>query len=82
MTRRGVSGAAGGFDTEFPVNYNDVDYCMKVRQHGYHVVYRPYARPFHPEPVSRTVRDEPEAVHRLLGRWGAGDDPFFTGAHG
>ena len=29
----------GGFSLEFPGNYNDVDYCMKLRHTGYDVVY-------------------------------------------
>src|SRR5439155_8226481 len=32
MTRADVFHAAGGFDETFPLNYNDVDYCLRVRQ--------------------------------------------------
>ena len=32
MTRRDVFDEVGGFDEAFPLNYNDVDYCLRVRQ--------------------------------------------------
>jgi glycosyltransferase involved in cell wall biosynthesis len=41
MTRAAVFREAGSFDPAFPVNYNDVDYCLKVRERGYRVVFTP-----------------------------------------
>ena len=32
MTRRELFDRVGGLSTSFPVNYNDVDYCLKLRQ--------------------------------------------------
>ncbi|HEX8394663.1 MAG TPA: glycosyltransferase [Longimicrobium sp.] len=80
MTRAGVFGELGGFDESYPVNFNDVDYCLRVREAGYRVLFTPHARLYHLESVSRTVRDEPAAAARLLDRWGTGDDPFYTNA--
>ena len=31
----------GGLSTEFPVDYNDIDYCLKLRARGLRVVYDP-----------------------------------------
>ncbi|HLH43201.1 MAG TPA: glycosyltransferase [Bryobacteraceae bacterium] len=28
----------GGFDAEFPINYNDVDLCLRARERGYRIV--------------------------------------------
>jgi GT2 family glycosyltransferase len=30
--------AVGGFSTAFPMNYNDVDYCQKIRTLGYSII--------------------------------------------
>ena len=39
MTPRDVFEAVGGLSPKFPLNYNDVDYCLKVRHRGQRVVY-------------------------------------------
>lgn len=35
LTRRDVFDLVGGLDEQLPVNYNDVDYCMRLREKGY-----------------------------------------------
>lgn len=42
-----------GFDTEFPVAYNDVDFCLRLRQKGLRVIVEPRAELYHYESVSR-----------------------------
>ncbi len=43
-----------GFDSEhFPVNYGDVDFCLRLRALGYKTIYTPFARLFHHESASR-----------------------------
>src|SRR5205085_2373704 len=34
MTRTDLYHKLGGFDENFPLNFNDIDYCMKVRKSG------------------------------------------------
>jgi O-antigen biosynthesis protein len=81
MTRRAVFEAAGGFDPAFPVNYNDIDYCLKVRELGYRIVYTPYAELLHFESISRGAGGtdaRPEELELFDRRWrsrGAAD-PF------
>ena len=54
LTRRDVFEEVGGFDEErLPVNYNDVDLCLKMRRAGYLIVYTPFARLYHHESTSR-----------------------------
>jgi glycosyltransferase involved in cell wall biosynthesis len=73
MTRADVFREVGGFAPTFPVNYNDVDYCLKVRARGYRVVFTPHARLYHYESVSRAgaansgVR--PEEPARFAREW-------------
>lgn len=45
--------AVGGYDEGLAVNYNDVDFCMRMLAHGKRVVYCPEARLHHYESVSR-----------------------------
>lgn len=54
LTPRSVFVEVGGFCTDFPLNYNDVDYCLKVRSLGHTVICAPFARLFHFESSSRT----------------------------
>ena len=54
LTRRALFEDLGGFDTtRFAVNFNDVDYCLRLRQAGYRIVLSPHARIRHFESVSR-----------------------------
>ena len=49
LTRREVFEQLGGFDETFPIDFNDVDYCLRVRQSGLRVVYTPHAELVHYE---------------------------------
>lgn len=44
---------AGGFDESLPVAYNDVDFCLRLRQRGLLVVWTPFAELLHHESISR-----------------------------
>ena len=54
-----------GFDPEFVVAFNDIDFCMKLRKAGYLIVYNPYAELYHYESKSRGLEDTPEKVARF-----------------
>ena len=52
--RRSVFFEVGGFDeVNLPVTYNDVDFCLRAGDHGYRVVWTPFAELFHLESASR-----------------------------
>jgi GT2 family glycosyltransferase len=78
LTPMAVFDAVGGLCTQFPGNYNDVDYCMKVRFAGWHVVYEPAAVLHHYESRSRVAGIRPEEIELIQRRWGTAlaDDPF------
>ena len=44
---------AGGFDEDFAVALNDVDFCLKLREKGLLNVFTPFAELFHYESASR-----------------------------
>ena len=79
--RREVFETLNGFDVEFPVNYNDVDLCLRARQVGYEVVFEPEAKLRHDECATRASGTR---VERENGSGSAGGelldqpDPYFT----
>ncbi|WP_165046359.1 glycosyltransferase family 2 protein [Adlercreutzia sp. ZJ138] len=58
MTKKDVFERVNGLDTDFAVAFNDVDYCLKVRELGLYVVYDPEALLYHYESLSRGSDDE------------------------
>ncbi|QDB78473.1 glycosyltransferase [Georgenia sp. 311] len=60
LTPRDLFVEVGGLTEALPLNYNDVDYCLKVRGAGRRVVCTPFARLRHYESSSRTARIEDE----------------------
>lgn len=65
MTKREVFEKVGGFSEELAVAFNDIDFCMKVREAGYLIVYNPYVSFYHYESKSRGLEDTPEKVERF-----------------
>ena len=76
MTRRDVFDEAGGFDESFPLNYNDVDYCLRVRKLGYRVVFTPHAQLMHHESVTKAGVFE-EELDAFRARWGDEHGPVL-----
>ncbi len=64
-----VFDAVGGFSVHFPGNYNDVDFCMKVRALGWSIVYEPAAVLHHFESKSRVAGILPEEIELIQRRW-------------
>lgn len=68
MVSRANFELVGGFDTEFPIAYNDVDFCLRLRQKGLRVIVEPRAELYHYESVSRGADfDGKEKQIRLQG---------------
>jgi GT2 family glycosyltransferase len=54
MVRKEVFKEVGGLDSSnLAIAFNDVDFCLKVKEHGYLIVYNPFARLYHHEGFSR-----------------------------
>ncbi len=53
MIRRNVYIEVGGMDEKFEVEYNDVDFCLKIMDHGYYNVYMPDVELYHYESATR-----------------------------
>ncbi|HEY2387433.1 MAG TPA: glycosyltransferase [Candidatus Binatia bacterium] len=69
--RRAGFEAIGGFDEGFVNGYEDVDFCLRVRQRGDKVVYQPASTLYHLESQTPGRKDHDDANgRRLLERWG------------
>jgi GT2 family glycosyltransferase len=88
VVRRALYLEVGGMDEEsFPVSFNDVDFCLKLRERGYRNVWTPHARLVHHESASRgdSLRPEQKAradreVAALRSRWASAlrEDPYYS----
>ncbi len=65
VVRRELYLQVGGLDETLTVAYNDVDFCLKVRELGNRNIWLPYAELYHHESVSRGADDSPEKAERL-----------------
>ena len=67
MVKKSVYDEVGGLTEELAVAFNDIDFCMKIREAGYLIVYDPYAELYHYESKSRGAEDTKEKVRRFQG---------------
>lgn len=62
----------GGLDAVFvPNGFGDVDFCLKLRKHGYNNVYVPYAVLEHKESVTRLAAMEVFERSHMYQQWGS-----------
>jgi hypothetical protein len=48
----------GGFDEALAVDYNDLDFCIRLRKKGYLIVWTPFAELYHLETATRPRHDD------------------------
>lgn len=65
MVRRKVYEEVGGMGEDFAVALNDVDFCMKICEKGYKILFNPYAKLYHYESKSRGYEDTEEKQKRF-----------------
>jgi GT2 family glycosyltransferase/radical SAM superfamily enzyme YgiQ (UPF0313 family)/Flp pilus assembly protein TadD len=70
LVRRDVFEQVGRFDEGFKNGFEDVDLCLKIRERGWRIVYRPDSVVYHLESQTpgRKTHDTDNA-RRLLDRW-------------
>jgi GT2 family glycosyltransferase len=79
MVRKSVFEAVGGFDEQLPGAYSDIDFCLRIREAGYRIVWTPHAELYHDEPPSRVDLGGSEAKY-FIGRWRniLKNDPYYN----
>ena len=77
LIRKEIYDEVHGLDESYAVAFNDVDFCVRVREAGYTNVFTPFAQLYHYESKSRGTEDNPEKQKRFQGevlrfqaRWG------------
>ena len=66
MVKRELFQKVGGFnEVDLAIAFNDVDFCLRLRELGYVNVYTPYCEAFHYESISRGEDDSPEKAERF-----------------
>lgn len=77
VVRRDVYDSVGGLDERLKVAFNDVDFCLRVREAGYRNIWTPFAELYHHESATRGSEDTEEKKQRFMGevefmksRWG------------
>ncbi len=89
LVRTAVFDAVGGMDEAFTVAFNDVDFCLRVRDAGWRIVWTPYAELYHHESKSRGSDEEDPAkkarfakeqarLYEVHGRNGILHDPYYN----
>ena len=88
LIRKEIYDEVGGLDESYAVAFNDVDFCVRVREAGYTNVFTPFAQLYHYESKSRGLDESPakrkrfaSEVERFQKRWAkqlAAGDPCMN----
>lgn len=89
LVRADCYDAVGGLDEGYAVAFNDVDFCLRLRQKGWRIVWSPYAELCHHESKSRGLDEkdkakkqrftgEQERLRNRFGRKALTHDPYYN----
>ena len=78
MVDRSTFEAVGGFPEDFPLDYNDVGFCLAVRRSGRRILWTPDASWFHFEGRTRERGPRDDEWAKLRAQWAAelDHDPY------
>jgi glycosyltransferase involved in cell wall biosynthesis len=80
LLKRSVFDEVGGFPEALPLNYNDVDLCLKIRALGHRIVWTPWASWYHFESRTRHSVLRPDEYQFVNQRWHTeiNNDPYYN----
>lgn len=88
MTKRKLFNKVKGFSEDLAVSFNDIDFCLKIRELGKYVVYTPFSTWFHYESLSRGYDKRGDKKNRFMqekllfiDRWSnyfSNGDPYYN----
>ena len=89
LVKASVYDEVGGLDEQFAVAFNDVDFCLRVRDAGCRIAWTPYAELTHYESKSRGGDEkdpakaarfaaEQQRLYTIHGKENILDDPYYT----
>ena len=81
MMRRSLFEEVGRLDEALPIDYNDIDLCLRLRRRGLLIVYTPLALLYHHESASRQPYRSQPYRELFMSRWGRDimrGDPYYN----
>ena len=89
LVKASVYDEVGGLDEQFAVAFNDVDFCLRVRDAGYRIAWTPYAELTHYESKSRGGDEkdpakaarfaaEQQRLYTIHGKENILNDPYYN----
>ena len=89
LVKASVYDEVGGLDEQFAVAFNDVDFCLRVRDAGYRIAWTPYAELTHYESKSRGGDEkdpakaarfaaEQQRLYTIHGKENILDNPYYN----
>ena len=81
LVKRQAFTRVGGFDAlNVPVSFSDVDFCLRVKDVGYEIVYTPHSTLIHHESASRGSKGHSIGEAYMREKWGKDltRDPFYN----
>ena len=83
LIRKAVFQELGGFEDQLPLTFQDMDLCLKALEHGYLVVYTPYAELYHYEGSTKAaaqIQPLAQELAYMQERWKSyiEDDPYYN----
>jgi GT2 family glycosyltransferase len=83
LVRKDLFNNMNGFDPALAVDFNDIDFCLRVHDSGQRIAWTPYASFTHHEGASITrIRPNPHELKLFNDRWSAKYpvDPYYSPA--
>ncbi|MDE2588695.1 MAG: glycosyltransferase, partial [Patescibacteria group bacterium] len=81
LVKKSIFTMVGGFDENIAVAYSDVDFCLKILEKGYQIIYTPYAKLYHYESASRGTLSPREDGKKFNHKWNSfmrKGDPYYN----
>ena len=83
LIKKSAWNSVGGFSIDLPNNFNDVDFCLKIRDLSFRLIFTPRVEAFHFESKSRESAVQWTEVAKITELWGhflgATREPFGPG---
>lgn len=80
-TKLSIIKKIGYFNEKLKCDYNDIDFCLRLQENGYRVVYNPFAQLYHFEgsTLKRTEPNESDKKHFMkLWAKNVNEDPYYN----
>ena len=80
VVKRSAFEDVGGFPEGLPLNFNDVDFCLKLRAAGHRIIWTPWASWYHFESKTRNPRLADGEYEFIDARWHheINHDPYYN----